>query len=173
MRLIFLTKNEFCLVDDEDYASLSVNKWTLAQCGNRIKKLYAKRCTKKTIDGVKKCTQHYMHRQILGEIPKGMTVDHINGNGLDNRKINLRICTRSENLMNSKKANRKTFSKYKGVTYFNRKGLNKRWCARLGCRENPRSLGYYLTEKEAAAAYNKAALEFYGEFANLNNLEGK
>jgi len=93
-------------------------------------------------------------------------VDHINGDNLDNRKKNLRLCTYAENNRNRKPLENKT-SKYKGV------GLNKNykiktWQARIVKNSKRYSLGYFKNEKEAALAYNQAAKKYFGEFAYLN-----
>ena len=115
-----------------------------------------------------------VHRVVMGN-PKGMDIDHINHNSLDNRKENLRICTRSQNCAN-KKVRRDSRSGYKGVCV--RKG-GKRFLAYIGDPNTPATqkrqikLGTYGTAEEAALAYKKAALEMYGEFAFLNEIKGK
>ena len=110
-----------------------------------------------------------MHRMITNA-PKGMDVDHINRNGLDNRKCNLRICTRSQNKGNIEKPRRpKTVatSKYKGVNYKSHPDFrHKPWRAFIKAIH----IGCFKTEAEAAKAYNEKALEHYGEFALLNDL---
>ena len=105
--------------------------------------------------------------------PKGMDIDHIDGNSLNNRKENLRICTRSQNCSN-KKVRRDSRSGYKGV-YIKKGG--KRFLAYIGDPNTPATrkrqirLGLYDTAEEAALVYNKAALEMYGEFAVLNEIK--
>ena len=106
-----------------------------------------------------------MHR-ILMNPPEKMTVDHINGNGLDNRKENLRICTVSENKCNSGKT-RANSSGYKGVTWHN---PTKKWVVRLMVRGEFIRMGSFIDKKEAALAYNKAAKKYHGEFANINKI---
>jgi hypothetical protein len=104
-----------------------------------------------------------MHRLIMSP-PSDMDVDHIFGKRKDNRRSELRICTRQQNLHNSKKVIREnTSSKYKGVT-FNRGS----YFARIRHDGQNKYLGNFKTEKEAALAYNEAAIEFYGEYAKLN-----
>ena len=111
-----------------------------------------------------------LHR-IISQCPSGMVVDHINGDTLDNKMSNLRICTKLQNQYNQKKHKGKRHSKYKGVTF--RKELkSKPWEAFIYKDYKSKRLGYFATEKEAALAYNEAAKESYGEFAKLNELEG-
>jgi hypothetical protein len=101
-----------------------------------------------------------LHRLIM-DAPNDLMVDHKNGNKLDCRKENLRLCTNSQNQMNAKKQIKSSeSSKYKGVI------KNKPFRAIIGRK----TLGYFDTELEAAECYNKAALELYGEFAKLNEL---
>ena len=106
-----------------------------------------------------------MHRLIVSAI-EGETVDHINRITLDNRAENLRKCTTSQNLANSKKR-RDSTSCYKGVSVKNQKS---RICyiAKITKHGTAYHLGYFASEIEAAQAYNEAAKELHGEFANLN-----
>lgn len=105
-----------------------------------------------------------MHRFIMNT-PKGMDTDHINGNRLDNRKKNLRICSRSQNHFNRKKrAN--TSSVYKGVYWKKDRG---KWRAVI-IFNKPIHIGYFTSEIDAAKSYNVKALELYGEFAKLNQI---
>ena len=109
-----------------------------------------------------------MHKFIMNA-PKGMCVDHINHDGLDNRRENLRICTYSQNSQNKR---RRVDSKsgYKGVHQISEKyKLKKRFMAYLRPKGQKRiRLGHYLTAEEAAKAYDKKAKELFGEFAELN-----
>ena|SRR5271165_2956198 len=115
----------------------------------------------------------YLHRLLLNVINKKVQVDHINGNGLDNRRKNLRSCTRQQNLFNQKITD-KNINGYKGVSKNCDKRSNtykiKPWRARIKFNYESISLGSFKTKKEAALAYNKAALKYYGEFACLNKL---
>lgn len=103
----------------------------------------------------------YMHRLIL-DAKSNQEVDHVNGNGLDNRKRNLRICTRSQNNANRHRLQTKT-SNYKGV-YFD--SINRKWCADITCDGIRYRLGRHNSQKEAGQAYARKAKELFGEFAN-------
>jgi hypothetical protein len=105
----------------------------------------------------------YMHLEIMSA-PDGMEVDHMNGNGLDNRRENLRLCTRAQNRMNSVKRIGKS-STFKGVYWH--KNCRK-WRASLKLDGKEIHIGYFNTELEAAEAYDEKALELFGEFAKPN-----
>jgi hypothetical protein len=104
--------------------------------------------------------------RLIANCPAGLLVDHINGDTTDNRRANLRICTKAQNNMN-----RHSEAKWKGVRYYERLG---KWQAYIAVtvdgRKRFKSLGYYLYPVEAAAAYNRAANQYFGEFACLNDL---
>jgi hypothetical protein len=149
----------FALVDEEDYGIVSGIKWYAATSRTRqdgkyrvIGRLFAPR---KNI---------YMHRLIMNA-PKGMEVDHINGDPLDNRRINLRICTRSQNAKNIIKHIENGSSKYKGVSF---DFVNRKWKSRIQCNRKEIWIGRFDSEIEAAKAYDRAAKELYGEFACPN-----
>ena len=154
MKHIELTQGKQAIVDDEDFEMLSKYKWH-AQRNNRA--WYALR--HEWNGGNKKAFG--MHRVVMNA-PVGKQVDHINHNGLDNRKINLRLCTATQN-----KANRLKplggKSKYKGVS-LTRCG----WDAKIECKGKRYYLGSFKDEVDAAKAYDKAACELFGEFACLN-----
>jgi hypothetical protein len=106
----------------------------------------------------------FLHRVIM-DCPKGLVVDHINHNTLDNRKENLRICTYTQNKMNSQKHNFNTSSKYKGV--YRQKNCI-RFNAMITVNKKHIYLGGFENEIDAAIAYNNAALIHFGEFAFIN-----
>jgi hypothetical protein len=108
-----------------------------------------------------------MHRLILGA-PTGVWVDHVNGNGLDNRRENLRAATRAENGRN-RGAQRNSASGFKGVSKRTDKPRRKPWRAQIQAGGKIRHLGYFATEQEAAAAYDNAAREMHGVFAKTNS----
>ena len=106
-----------------------------------------------------------MHREII-PLPDHLVADHINHNGLDNRKANLRPATRAQNNYNRLAIKRKgATSKYKGVAW---KKEYKKWNAQIYFKGECIFLGYFKEEKQAAKAYDKAAKEYHGEFASLN-----
>lgn len=97
-------------------------------------------------------------------VPKDMNTDHINGNGLDNRRKNIRICTQSQNCQN-RRIIYGTASKYKGVSWFRPTG---KWRATIKNKRKSISLGYFEKEINAALMYDRKAKELFGEFANVN-----
>lgn len=150
-RIIHLTKGFVALVDDEDYNKLIETKWHYSNG-------YAKH--RSWENGKRTCMS--IHRVVMNAQP-GQEVDHINGNGLDNRRANLRFATHSQNLCNSKKRVDGKLSKYKGVTRHNNK-----WKAQIqGCGIY-KHIGYFTDEVEAALAYDAKAREYFGEFARPN-----
>ena len=109
-----------------------------------------------------------MHREVMGVFDSNIAVDHINGNKLDNRKENLRICSKQENTWNSiRKKSKNPTSKYKGVHWS--KDRNK-WVASIGYNMSVIPLGRFHNEIDAAIAYNNKAAELYGKYANLNEV---
>ena len=104
-----------------------------------------------------------MHRQIM-QAPKGMVVDHADGNKANNCRFNLRVCTRQENQGNMQKQHG-AYSRFKGVSYSKRRGKLFAQCDFGG---NHRWLGFFDDEVEAARAYDRAAVEECGEFARVN-----
>ncbi len=162
VRLIPLSKFRFAIVDAEDYERLSRQSWRSRRfdnCWYAVRWVRLSEKSKKTIA--------WMHRAIL-EAPEGMLVDHRNHNGLDNRKENLRLATYSQNMQNRRKIRRVCSSRFKGVMF--RKGgrRRRRWRASIKVRGRLIELGMFMTEQEAARAYDAAAREYYGEFACLN-----
>lgn len=155
MKEMPLTQGQVALVGDEDYEFLSRWKWGLKSSG---KQKYAVR-----VECLPRRRAIGMHNAIMMP-PDGYVVDHINGNGLDNRRENLRVCTAAENRRNSRRySNNK--SGYKGVSWSSEK-CKYRAC--LYINGNRKFLGYFLLPEKAALAYDEAARFYFGEYANLN-----
>jgi len=147
--IVTLTKGRFALIDSKFAKKVEKNCWSVNNMG------YAQACINyKTV---------LLHRMVL-KTPSNMDTDHINGNILDCRLANLRVCTTQQNLRNRSTTNNR---KYKGTNYV--KKINK-WAARIMIDRKMIYLGCYKTEKKAAQAYNKAALKYFGRFAKLNNV---
>lgn len=144
---IVLTQKKVTLVDETDFDWLSGYKWCFhkgAAVSNR-KGVYT-----------------LMHRLIMNP-PVDLVIDHINRDPLDNRRANLRVCSQNENRMNSGLRKNK---KYKGI-YFKKRRL--KWVAQIaGTKDGHVYLGQYDTPEEAAAAYDAAALNYFGDFASVN-----
>lgn len=169
-RAIPLTKGRIAVVDEQDYEELSRWKWHVVK--SRDGKEYAARRAATCESGKKK--QIAMHRQILG-LPQSRVplVDHKDGNGLNNRRSNIRLATWSQNQHNKSARRSGHSSQYKGVS--RNKHLVKLWSAyiangQVGAsgRAGTRFLGSFATEEEAARAYDAAALASFGEYAALN-----
>jgi hypothetical protein len=158
MKEIQLTKGFVALIDDEDYDLLIQFNWHVRDDRNN---LYA--ATNLAINGRGRTVP--MHRIIMNT-PLGLEVDHRDHNGLNNQKHNLRNCTRTENGRNCRpKINCK--SKYKGVKFDN-KHINGKVYNYIRADIQNTYIGSFKTEEDAARAYDKKAIELYGEFANLN-----
>ncbi len=156
MKLIELTQGFYAIVDDKNYFWLNSYKWHYV---NKQGKGYAYRA----ING-KNVGMH----QVIMNAPDGLQVDHKNTNTLDNRTENLRIATHQQNCQNRKvSSNPNKTSKYKGVS-LRKSCISKPWRASITRNKQTIQLGFYTTEIEAARAYDKAAIELFGEFAWLN-----
>lgn len=140
------------LVSDEDFGALSQFRWHLHSAG------YAYRAVK----NAGKQTNFLMHREVAQPDP-GFVVDHINGNRLDNRRENLRVCTYAENARNNGAI--KKSSALRGVSWHAKAG---KWRATIKLNGKSKHVGYFATEAEAAAAYDEAARSLHGEFARTN-----
>lgn len=150
-RFIPLTRGKFAIVDAEDFNELSKHKWQAA-------------CSRKKWCVMKAKPTRLMHRFII-KPTKEQEIDHRNGNGLDNRKANLRICTHIQNMQNLK-PRKGISSPYKGVSW---KKQYKKWCVRIQLNGKSTFLGYFNNEIAAAVAYDTAAIKLLdSEFAYLN-----
>ena len=155
MKEIKLTQGKVALVDDEDYERVDQFKWTAIKLGHSY---YAVR---QFWTGGKH-QNILMHRFILGDSTH--EIDHKNNDGLDNRKCNIRYCTRTENLRN-RLPFRGGSSAYKGV----RKPVNyNKYIASIRVCKKPIHIGVFINEIDAAKAYDNAVKKYFGDFGYLN-----
>lgn len=156
MKRILLSLGEFAIVDDADYDLVKGYKWYAAK---RPHTCYAIRYYEK--DGRR--TSQLMHRLIMPP-PDGFEIDHINGNGRDNRRTNLRVCTHSQNAHNSH-AHKDGISRFKGVSWVTRLS---RWQVYIQYEKIQYYLGLFDDEIKAAKAYDVKARELFREYARTN-----
>lgn len=150
-----ISKGMTTLIDQEDFDRLVAagrTKWNAQKVGKRY---YV---SSSFYRPTHRSPKVYLHRFIM-DCPDGMCIDHINGDSLDNRKINLRICSYRDN-----SANKKSKKKYKGVV----KTHNGMWQAQISANGIHATLGAFTVESEAARVYDLAAALLYGEFAVFN-----
>ncbi len=156
-RRIYLDEGEWTLVDADVYYQLGHLKWHIKGNG---KKYYVVRDVK-TDPGKTKLLS--LHREIT-DAPKGLVVDHRNGDTLDNRRANLRLATQSQNMQNvPKKEN--TSSRFMGVYFIKSAG---KWGGQIRVKGKDKWLGSFKNEIDAAKAYDETAKKYHGEFARLN-----
>lgn len=142
------------LIDEEDYPKVSNFKWRLNPKGYVIATYWK--------GG--KMREVLLHRLVLG-VSDSSNVDHIHHNKLDNRKLEIRIASSTQNQGNRRKL-KPGLSKFKGVCWHKNK---RKWIAHLRTKNGLKHLGYFVKETDAAAAYNIAAIEYFGkDFANIN-----
>lgn len=150
--------NVVCILDNADYHKVKDYPWRL-QNGRVVANVKGEDGKRKTL---------FLSRLIM-DAPKGMVVDHINHDPLDNRRCNLRVCTQQENTWNSRKLGRgDTTSRYKGVYWDSRR---QEWGAMICVDGKNHRLGFFKKEETAAHAYNRAALDWFGEYACVNRTE--
>lgn len=150
-----LTQGKVTVIDFDDFEKVRGHKWYANKSSSGG--FYAVRGNRKKI---------YLHSEIT-ECPPGMEVNHKDGDGLDNRQENFKICTHQQNMFGFQRKRENASSQYRGVDW--RKQHNS-WRARI--RHNGKSvhLGLFDSEEAAALAYDTAAAKFFGEFASLNLL---
>lgn len=146
------------LIDDEDFEKVKEYAWNV-QHSKSNGKSYVRTHSKNGVK-IKEIT---LPRLVLSDSTK-KDIDHINGNTLDNRKSNLRACSRSENCRN-RGMSKNNSSGYKGIFQ-----CKKRWQSSIMINRAAIYIGSFATKEEAALAYNKAAIKYHGEFACLNEV---
>lgn len=149
-----LTRGYVAIIDAADVSLVEGHDWTTSPNRNVI---YAMRG--ESSDGKRRSI--FLHRVILGVIDTDIQVDHIDLDGLNNRRANLRACSKAENLRN-RGAQRNNTSGFKGVTLFSATG---RWHAQITVSGSRKHLGFFDTREAAHAAYVEAASRFHGRFA--------
>jgi hypothetical protein len=156
-RRIFLSDGKCAIVDQQDFYRTNKLDWIVKEDFDSI---YAVRFFR---EPGKRSKLNSMHRFICNP-PGGLFIDHINCNGLDNRRKNLRLATHSQNSCNRPKR-KNTTSRFVGV-HFSKK--SKRWVAQIKYQGGKKWLGYFDNEIDAAQAFDRAAIKYHGEFARLN-----
>lgn len=156
MKTISLTQGFVALVDDTDYDRVSAYKWCVTKTKSN---LYGIRKVR-TPDG--RTTSQLLHRFVMGVTDRRIYVDHVDHNGLNCQRQNLRRCVPGENSANVRKSRGK--SKYRGVSWATDRGM---WRASIRIEKNIH-LGYFADEVEAAHAYDDAARIRFGVMANCN-----
>jgi len=163
LKIIALTKDKFATVDNEDFEFLvNFASWF---CNNQGSKKLKYRAV-----STKDYKTYYMHRVIMERVYNRKlrsteTVDHIDGDPLNNTRKNLRVCTKKNNTRYKVKTTSECTSKYKGVCWqINR----KKWFSQIKVNSKTINLGYFINEKDAAKCYDSAANFYFGEFSILN-----
>lgn len=160
--IIPLAYGKSAIIDLEDYSRAMHHGWALKDSDPTKEYVHARIAQ---IDGKHKTLT--LHRFILGVTDPTIQVDHINGDGLDNRRVNLRLCDGASNSRNRKKDSRLTLtSRYKGV----HRRENGKWRAAIRVNRKLINLGTFSEELDAVRAYNAAAVIYFGEFARVNEL---
>lgn len=145
-----LQNGAYALVDDADYDKVRAYRWHYYDSGKR----------RYVVSG-----NTILHRFIL-DAPSDMFVDHVNGDGLDNRRCNIRLCTPKENTRN-RSVHENGTSGYKGVSWHK---VRSAWSAQIGVDYRLVHLGLYESPEDAAIVYNHAAIKYHGDFARLNDI---
>lgn len=148
---------KYVLVDDDSCETLSGFRWYLGKTGYAFRSKHLG-----YINGKKRATTVMMHRIIANARGGKTLVDHINGNKLDNRKSNLRICTHLENNRNQRCLSKNNKSGYKGVSWNKRRG---KWCAQIRFNGKVKFIGYFGDILMARDAYVKKSLELFKDFS--------
>lgn len=181
MKKILLTKGKYAIVDDEDYPFLNRMSWYAKKTPKTVNGIETYRAVLRVYESLPAQTKKdrnkitiYME-QFLIKIENCHKIGHRNRNTLDNRKSNLVATTQGKSLQHAKKRiltlGKKPTSKYKGVTLQkNRYGQITGYYSHINKDKKRYYLGVYKTEEEAGVAYNKKAIELYGDYAFLNEI---
>lgn len=165
MKEIPLTRSMVAFVDDQDFERISRHKWHPRK-GRYT--WYAVRSITVRCPKIRQTV--HMHREILGlQFKDGIEGDHRDGDGLNNQRANLRVCTEEQNNRNQKARKDWLHSKYKGVSRDHRRPAGN-WFARICVNRVRHRIGSFKTEEAAALAYNEAAKVHFGEFAKFNSV---
>ncbi|MGA2172192.1 MAG: AP2 domain-containing protein [Sedimentisphaerales bacterium] len=156
-RKIYLDEGLWAILDPQDYYRFGCFKWCVAGENGKHYAVRGQRISPKDIKLVR------LHRLIM-DAPKGLLVDHRNGDSLDNRRANLRLATRLQNQWNRRKS-KNTTSRFMGVSFYKRHG---KWAAYINIAKKRIHLGHFDSEIEAARIHDAAAKKYRGEFARLN-----
>ena len=156
MKYLPLQNGQQTIIDDERYPILYLKNWHYGTNGY----VYGNTWDKK----LKKSSYFLLHRLLLNA-RKNVQIDHVNGNKLDNRIKNLRLCSNQQNAFNRIKTS--GVSKYKGVNWYK---TDKIWYAQITVNYKKIQLGRFKNEIDAAIAYNNAAKKYYGKFAHVNQI---
>jgi len=158
-RRIPLTQGKFAIVDPEDYERLSKYKWHAHKAPHTYYAVHS------LTNGKKLPRKNAQMHNLIIKTPPGMFIDHINHNGLDNRKANLRPATFTQNVWHRKKFKRPSRSRYKGVDWVKEQ---MKWRARIRVNGKRIYLGSFTNEISAANAYDNAAKKYHRDFAVTN-----
>ncbi len=162
MRNVELLRSRGAKWDKQDDALIERHTWFIGGSDGRKRYVYRQVRTKSGKQSI------YLHRELMA-VPRGIEVDHINGDSLDNRRCNLRLASRLQNVANRGPNNgQNKTSKYKGVSLDRRNG---KWVASMYEHRRRIKIGSFDSEAEAANAYNRAALDRFGEFAYQNDIQ--
>lgn len=147
-------RSQSALIDDDDYGRCQQHTWRLLPNG------YVASHALRSL-GIRML---YLHRFVLGDIPAGCEVDHINGDRLDNRRENLRIATRHVNQVNRHKQNNRNKSGVRGVSWDRRE---RKWAVHICLHRKHIGLGTFRTIEEATAVRRAAELRYFGEYCPI------
>jgi len=162
MKQIPLSQGKFALIDDEDYERVSKYKWCVNSSGYAVRSFRELQA-----NGNYKQKAMKMHRFIMNANEGDGIIDHRDTIRINNQKYNLRVASFVENLRNQK-INKNNKSGFKGVRLHKPSSL---YIAQIGINGKQKHIGYFKCPVEAAKAYNEAAIKYFGEFAQLNEIK--